>query len=154
MKVSENTAVSIDYTLKNDQGDVIDSSEGRQPLTYIHGTGRIISGLEEALDGKEEGEEFSVTLQPEKAYGKHDDSLILSVSRDRFENPQDIREGMQVQAQLQDGTVGVLTVKGISDDQVTLDANHPLAGETLHFDVQVTDVREATQEEIDSGQVR
>jgi FKBP-type peptidyl-prolyl cis-trans isomerase SlyD len=154
MKVSENTAVSIDYTLKNNQGSVIDSSEGKQPLTYIHGTGRIISGLEEALDGKEEGEEFSVTLEPEKAYGTHDDSLILSVSRERFENPQDIREGMQVQAQLQDGTVGVLTVKGVSDDQVTLDANHPLAGETLHFDVQVTGVREATQEELDSGQVR
>ena len=154
MKVSENTAVSIDYTLKNDQGAVIDSSEGKQPLTYIHGTGRIISGLEEALNGKEEGEEFTVTLEPEKAYGKHDDSLILTVSRDRFQNPEDIREGMQVQAQLENGSVGILTVRGVSDDQVTLDANHPLAGETLHFDVQVKDVREATQKEIDSGQVQ
>lgn len=153
MKVAENTAVSIDYTLKNDQGAVIDSSEGKDPLTYVHGTGRIIPGLEEALDGKEEGEEFSVTLKPEKGYGKHDDSLILTVARERFQNPDDISEGMQVQAQLQDGSVGVLTIKGIADDQVTLDANHPLAGETLHFDVLVTGVRQATQEEIDAGRI-
>ncbi len=154
MKVVENTAVSIDYTLKNDRGSVIDSSEGKEPLTFIQGAGRIISGLEDALEGKEEGEAFSITIEPEKAYGKHDGSLILSVSRDRFQNPDDIGEGMQVQAQLQDGSVGVLTVREVSDDQVTLDANHPLAGETLHFDVQVKDVREATQEEIDAGQAQ
>lgn len=154
MKVVGNTAVSIDYTLKNDRGSVIDSSEGKEPLTFIQGAGRIISGLEDALEGKEEGEAFTVTIEPEKAYGKHDDSLILSVSRDRFQNPDDIGEGMQVQAQLQDGSVGILTVREVSDDQVTLDANHPLAGETLHFDVQVKDVREATQEEIDAGQAQ
>lgn len=151
MKIEKDAKVRIDYTLKNDAGEVLDTSDGREPLAFLQGNGQIIPGLESALEGKEAGESFSVSITPEDGYGSYDEELVFDVPKDRFQGQDGIETGMQVQAQLQDGSTQVLTVRAIADDQVTLDANHPLAGETLHFDVKIAEVSEATKEELDHG---
>lgn len=153
MKIETNKVVSIDYTLKNDQGKVLDSSEGNEPLSFIYGNGNIISGLESALEGKSSGDELSVSIEPKDAYGEYDDTKMFEVGKEQFQDPTKVQEGMQVQGQTADGQVQIFTIKTIGEEKVTLDANHPLAGETLHFDVAVTDVRDATQEELDHGHV-
>jgi FKBP-type peptidyl-prolyl cis-trans isomerase SlyD len=153
MQIEPQKVVSIDYTLKDDDGNVIDSSEGAQPLSFIFGIGTIIPGLEKALEGKAKGDELSVTLEPEEGYGSYDESLIIQVTKDKFQDPDNVEEGMQVQAQSQDGNTQILTVKSVEGEQVTLDANHPLAGQRLSFDVEVADVREASQDELDHGHV-
>ena len=153
MQVEPQKVVSIDYTLKDDNGNVLDSSQGSEPLSFIYGTGSIIPGLEKALEGKATGDEVSVTVEPEEGYGQYDDSLIIQVTKDKFQDPDNVQEGMQVQAQSQDGNVQILTVKSIDGEQVTLDANHPLAGQRLNFDVEVAEVREPTQEELDHGHI-
>ena len=153
MQVEPQKVVSIDYTLKDDSGNVLDSSQGSEPLSFIYGTGSIIPGLEKALEGKATGDEVSVTVEPEEGYGQYDDSLIIQVTKDKFQDPDNVQEGMQVQAQSQDGNVQILTVKSIDGEQVTLDANHPLAGQRLNFDVEVAEVREPTQEELDHGHI-
>ncbi|MDY7029399.1 MAG: peptidylprolyl isomerase, partial [Spirochaetota bacterium] len=145
--------VSIDYTLKDDQGTVIDTSNERGPLSFIFGSGTIIPGLENELEGREKGDSFSVTVEPKDGYGEYDDSMMFEVGKDQFQDSSQIEEGMQVQAQNNQGQVQILTVKSIGDENVTLDANHPLAGQKLFFDVSVTDVRDATEEEIDHGHV-
>ena len=153
MQIETNKVVSIDYTLKDDDGNVLDSSQNSEPLSFIYGNGSIIPGLEKALDGKDTGDEISVTVEPEEGYGQYDDSLIIQVTKDKFQDPDNVQEGMQVQAQSQDGHMQILTVKSVDGEQVTLDANHPLAGQRLSFDVAVADVREPSQEEIDQGHV-
>ncbi len=151
MQVAEKTVVSMNYTLKDESGTVLDTSEGREPLSFIAGRGMIIPGLENALLGKEIGDEISVTVAPEEAYGEYNEEMTLQVSKDQFQGDSEITEGMQVQAHNKDGSTQILTVKEIEDDQVTLDANHPLAGQTLHFEVSIEEVREATEEELDHG---
>ena len=153
MNVTDKTVVSIDYTLKDDSGTVIDSSQNREPLAFLYGSGSIIPGLEKALSGKAPGDEVSVTVAPEEGYGEYNDELIFSVGKDRFQDASNIEIGSQVQAQTADGSVQILTIKEVADDEVTLDANHPLAGQTLHFEVAVADVREATADELDHGPV-
>ena len=150
MKVQENTVVGIHYTLKNDDGDVLDSSKDRDPLQFMQGKGNIISGLEKALDGKEEGDNVNVTLEPEDAYGPHRDELVQQIPKSAFQGVGDLQEGMRFQAQTEQGTLPI-TVINIKDDTVTVDGNHELAGERLHFDVSVESVREATEEEISHG---
>jgi FKBP-type peptidyl-prolyl cis-trans isomerase SlyD len=150
MQVSENTVVAIEYTLKNDAGDVIDSSVGHAPLTYLHGHHNIISGLENALLGKNVGDTFTVTIPPEEAYGLRDDSMTQVVPRHLFQGVDEIVPGMKFHAQAEHG-VNVVTVIEVKGDQVHLDANHELAGETLHFDVIVRAIRAATDEEIEHG---
>lgn len=151
MEIGKDKVVSIDYTLKDDQGEVLDTSQDRDPLSFIFGNGTIIKGLENALEGKETGDEVSVNIGPQDGYGEYDESLIVDVPKEKFQDPDNLQEGMQVQAQSQDGQVQILTVKEIKDETVTLDANHPLAGQNLHFDVKVAEVRDATQEELDHG---
>lgn len=151
MQIAKNTVVTIHYTLKDDEGNLVDSSEGGQPLAYLHGVGNIISGLESALEGHQEGEEVSVTIPPERGYGPHHSELIQVVPRDRFEIDEDIQVGMQFKAQTTNGT-HVVTVTQIDGNDVTIDGNHPLAGQTLNFDVAVESVREASSEEITHGQ--
>jgi FKBP-type peptidyl-prolyl cis-trans isomerase SlyD len=153
MKITTHAKVRIDYTLKNDDGEVLDTSEGREPLAFLQGAGQIITGLEQALEGREAGDRFSVSIEPALGYGEYDDDLVFEVPRERFGGEGEIAEGVQVQAEMQDGSVSVLTIVDIADDLVTLDANHPLAGETLHFDVEVAEVSEATAEEIEHGHV-
>lgn len=150
MTIANDHVVEIDYTLKDDQGKVLDTSEGKTPLAYLHGGQNIIPGLELQLDGKAEGDEFSVTLEPKDGYGERRPELINDVPRSDLANLPSIEVGMQLQAQTPQGPQ-IFTVLKVADDQVTLDANHPLAGETLHFDVKVQKVRKATEEELEHG---
>ena len=151
MKIVTNAKVKIEYTLKNDSGEILDSSEGAEPLAYIQGIGALIPGLEKALEGNEEGESISVSINPAEAYGEYDDNLVFDVPKESFKSDDPMSEGMQVQAEKKNGSLQMLTIKAVGKDTVTLDGNHPLAGETLHFDVQVAFVGEATQEELDHG---
>ncbi|MCF7928683.1 MAG: peptidylprolyl isomerase [Spirochaetales bacterium] len=153
MVIEKNKVVSIDYTVKDDNGEVIDTSEGREPLSFLFGTGSIIPGLEKELDGKEEGESVSVTVTPEEGYGTYDERLLVDVPKTSFQNPDQIQAGMQVQAQNQDGSTQVLTIKDIGEESVKLDGNHPLAGMVLSFDVDIANVREPSSEELEHGHV-
>jgi len=150
--IGKDKVVSIDYTLTNDAGDVIDSSKGREPLQYLHGHGRLIPGMEKGLEGRAVGDTFKLTLPPEEGYGKKDPNMVQAVPRSNFQGVPSIEKGMQFQARSPDGHgARVVTVVDVSADTVTVDANHPLAGETLHFDVSVKDVRDASPEEIAHG---
>jgi len=152
MQISKHKAVAIEYTLTNDAGEVLDSSEGQDPLTYLHGVGNLIPGLEEALEGKTSGAELKVTITPDKAYGERIDQLVQKVPRDRFEDSDSLQIGMHFHASHDQGET-MVTITELTDEEVTVDGNHPLAGQTLHFDVKVADVRDATEEEIDHGHV-
>jgi FKBP-type peptidyl-prolyl cis-trans isomerase SlyD len=150
--IAKDKVVSIDYTLTNDAGDVLDSSKGREPLQYLHGHGGLIPGMEKGLEGRAVGDSFKLTLPPEEGYGKKDPNMVQAVSRSNFQGVPNIEKGMQFQARSPDGHgARVVTVIDVSDDTVTVDANHPLAGETLHFDVNVKEVRDASPEEIAHG---
>lgn len=152
MQAGENTVVLIHYTLTSDSGETLDSSEGREPLGYLHGFGNIIPGLENALVGKKAGDALKVSIPPAEAYGLREDALVQVVPRSAFGDAPDLEVGMQFQAQTPEG-VRVVTVVNVSGDDITLDGNHPLAGETLHFAVEVTEVRAATAEELQHGHV-
>ena len=152
MQVADNMAVSIHYTLTNDDGEVLDSSIGDEPLVYLHGGGNIIPGLEKALHGKVAGDKFNVRIAPEDAYGELMEEMIQVISRDMFEGIDNIEVGMQFHADVSSGS-GVVTVVSIEDDDITIDGNHPLAGLALTFDVEVIDVRAATEEEATHGHI-
>ncbi|WP_455217565.1 FKBP-type peptidyl-prolyl cis-trans isomerase [Kaarinaea lacus] len=150
--IGDNCVVSIHYTLTDDSGTVLDSSREGDPLKYLHGANNIIPGLENELRGKTTGASMQVTVAPEDAYGPHSPEAIQTVPRSAFEGVDDIQPGMQFQTEGPHG-VQIIVVTEVSDDEVTIDANHPLAGKTLHFDVCVEDVRDATAEEIAHGHV-
>jgi FKBP-type peptidyl-prolyl cis-trans isomerase SlyD len=152
MQVADNMAVSIHYTLTNDDGEVLDSSIGDEALVYIHGGENIIPGLEKALQGKIAGDKFNVRIAPEDAYGELIEEMIQVISRDMFEGIDNIEIGMQFHADVSSGS-GVVTVVNIEDDNITIDGNHPLAGLALTFDVEVIDVRAATEEEAAHGHI-
>jgi len=147
MKIEKNKWVAIHYTLKDDDGNKIDSSIGGQPLGFPQGNGYLISGLEKALEGKEEGEKFSVKIPPEEGYGIYDEALRVDVARDRFEMDGDIEIGMQFQMITPQGPAIVRVVE-LGDKFVKIDANHELAGKNLNFDVEIVEVRDATEEEL------
>ena len=152
MQVADNMAVSIHYTLTNDDGEVLDTSIGDEPLVYLHGVGNIIPGLENALHGKVAGDKFNVHIAPEDAYGELMEEMIQVIPRDMFEGIDNIEVGMQFNADVSSGS-GVVTVVNIEDDDITIDGNHPLAGLALTFDVEVIDVRVATEEEAKHGHI-
>jgi FKBP-type peptidyl-prolyl cis-trans isomerase SlyD len=152
MQVADNTAVSIHYTLTNDEGEVLDSSIGDEALVYLHGEGNIISGLEQALHGKSVGDKFNVRIAAEDAYGEIAEEMVQIISRSMFEGVDELEVGMQFQADVSHGP-GIVTITHIEGDDVTIDGNHPLAGQPLTFDVEVVAVREATAEEIEHGHV-
>lgn len=149
MQIEAQKVVSFDYELMNAEGQKIDSSEGREPLTYLHGAGAIIPGLEQALDGKSTGDHFEVTVPPTDAYGERDDRLMQSVPLEQF-GEEKVEPGMQFRSNTPSGAM-VFTVVSVDDGSATLDGNHPLAGETLQFDITVKEVREATAEELEHG---
>ncbi len=150
LTVEENRVVTFEYTLTNDAGEIIDSSANHSPLIYIQGSGQIIPGLEEEMQGKNVGDKFIANIAPENGYGPRYDELVKDIEREHLAHLDDIQVGMQLQAH--DGnSVQVLTVTSVNDKTVTLDANHPLAGETLHFDVEIIGIREATPEELEFG---
>ncbi len=151
MQVAKNTVVSIDYTLKDDNGQVIDTSQDRGPLQYLHGQGNVIPGLERALEGKSTGDQVRVSLPPTEGYGERIDELRQVVDRSNFKDVPDLQVGMQFRVLTEDDQPMVVTVVNIDGDAVTIDGNHELAGETLHFDVKIHDVRDATSEEIAQG---
>jgi len=151
MQITDNSAVSFHYTLTNSNGEQLDSSRGEEPLAYLHGAGNIIAGLEAALTGKEAGDTFNITIPPAEAYGELVPNMVQVVSKKMFEG-MDVEVGMQFHADVSHGA-GIITVTEINGDDVTIDGNHPLAGETLIFDVEVVDVRPATEEEIAHGHI-
>lgn len=150
MNIAKHTVATIHYTLTDTDGHVLDTSKGGEPLAYIHGIGAIIPGLEAALEGKAPGENLTVSIPPQAGYGERDESLIHIVSRQQFDQAEDLEVGMQFRARTDTGS-RIMTIVGIDGNQVTLDGNHPLAGETLNFDVTVVDVRQATEEELNHG---
>ena len=147
MQVASNKVVTIDYTLKDNEGNVIDQSEGGN-FSYLHGASNIIPGLENALAGKAAGDELSVSLDPEDGYGHRNESLKQVVSKDMFQTEEEIEVGKQFYAQSPDGQQLIITVVDINAQDVTIDANHPLAGVNLNFDVKILEVREASEDEI------
>lgn len=152
MQIKKNKVVAIDYTLKSDDGELIDTSEGLEPLAYLHGVGGIIPGLERVLEGKQMGDQLQVKVVPADGYGERDDALEQEVALDQFEDSENLALGMQFQVESDEGPM-VVTVIEIDDDVVTIDGNHPMAGLNLNFDVTVREVREATEEELSHGHV-
>jgi FKBP-type peptidyl-prolyl cis-trans isomerase SlyD len=150
VKAAKNHVVSIDYTLTDKDGKVLDSSQGREALEYLHGHGNIISGLEKALEGKVPGDEFTVTVPAKEAYGEYDENLVADVDRKNFPKDAEIEEGMQFQAESASGPM-IVTVKKVNKDKVTIDGNHELAGLDLTFKVNIKTVRKATDKEIEKG---
>lgn len=136
--IQNGSHVTFHYTLTVD-GEVIDSSAGREPLSYVHGQGQIIPGLEEQLAGLESGQKVSVTVEPEKAYGPSHPEAIQQVPRAAFRDPDQLRPGDMVSGQMQ-GQQFQARVTEVGQEFITLDLNHPLAGKTLHFDVEILEV--------------
>lgn len=152
MKVAENKVVQMHYTLKNDNDEVLDTSEGREPLAYIQGIGQIIPGLEKQMEGKAAGDKVVTTIAAADAYGEVNPNLVQKVSKQGFQGEEELVVGMQVEVNTNNGPA-IAMVTDIEGEDVTLDLNHPLAGMTLHFDVDVVEVREATEEELSHGHV-
>ena len=152
MKIAENKVALIDYTLRDNDGEMIDSSEGAGPLAYLHGAGNIVEGLEEALIGKKAGDKVKASIEPAKAYGERHEDMKQDVPKELFGGVENIEVGMQFQSETDEGPV-LVTVMAISEEMVTVDGNHPLAGVHLNFDVTVREVREPTAEELEHGHV-
>ena len=152
MKISKDKVVEIHYTLKDNDSNILDSSEGQPALAYIHGNGNLIPGLESALEGKKSGDKIHANIKPEDAYGLRDENLVETVSLSQFDNPNDVKEGVQFQIQTNEG-VRIATVTNVEGDNVSIDLNHPLADVELNFDVEVMSVRDASEEELEHGHV-
>lgn len=151
MVVAKDKVVAIDYTLKDSDGQILDQSDDGEPLSYLHGAGMIIEGLESALEGKVANDELQVVVEPTEGYGEFDESLRQQVPRSEFADIEDLAVGMQFRVNAEDDEFIVVTVVDVNDNEVTIDGNHQLAGVTLHFDVKVREIRDATEEEIEHG---
>lgn len=149
--VSAGRVVSMHYKLTLDDGQVVDSSEGGDPLAYLHGAGNIVPGLEAEIDGKAVGDDFEVKVTPEQGYGVRQDEAVQTVERGAFPPDANLEVGMSFQAMDQDQNPIMGTIQAVVGDQVTVDFNHPLAGHNLNFSIQVTEVRDATPEEKEHG---
>jgi FKBP-type peptidyl-prolyl cis-trans isomerase SlyD len=153
MSISHHKVVTIHYKVADSVNEeVIDSSEGGEPMTYLHGAQNIIPGLERALEGKAVGDELEVVIEAADAYGEHSEDRVQQVPIGAFQEMEKIEPGMVVTAQTEHGQVNLMVTE-VEDDQVTVDANHPLAGKSLKFNVSVEDVREASEEELAHGHV-
>jgi FKBP-type peptidyl-prolyl cis-trans isomerase SlyD len=150
LMIGDKSVVTIHYTLTDDAGEVLDNSRDGDPMVYLHGANNIIPGLENELTGKIIGATLKVTVAPEDGYGEHSPEAIQKVPRSAFEGVEDIQPGMQFQTEGPQG-MQIIVVVEVSDEEVTVDANHPLAGKILHFDVSIEAVRDATPEELDHG---
>lgn len=150
MQIADNCVVSFHYTLTNDAGEVVDSSAGREPLSYLHGLGHIVPGLENALEGRSVGDAFRVDVPAAEGYGERHDGLTQVVPKQAFQGVDALEVGMQFQARGPSGVMSVV-ITAIEGDEVTVDGNHPLAGQDLHFDVEITEVRAATADELAHG---
>ena len=152
MQIAKNKVVSIDYTLTNAKGEVLDKSSKGRPLQYIQGQGQLIPGLERVLEGKTAGDALKAQIPAKDAYGDRDEELMQIIPKDNFAEIKDLRVGMELEAESDDG-VRVITVVGIENENVVVDGNHPLAGMDLNFDVTIVGVRDATEDELGHGHV-
>jgi FKBP-type peptidyl-prolyl cis-trans isomerase SlyD len=148
MQITKGKVAAIHYTLRDNEGTIIDSSEGRDPLQYLHGAKNLIAGMEEGLEGKVKGDKFDLKIAPEKGYGHINPEMVQKVPRSAF-GDQEVKKGMQFST----NQGGVVTVTEVGLAEITVDANHPLAGVELNFAVEIIGVREATEEEIAHGHV-
>lgn len=153
MKIGKDSVVSIEYTLTDDQGTLIDTTDDNDELSFIQGRGDIFPAIERAVHGHEPGKKLTITLPPEEAFGPHQQGLVKQVPRGFFKQAKEITPGMQFKTE-KEGEEIVVTVLEADDEQVTIDANHPLAGSSLHFDLVIVGVREAIPEELQSGQIQ
>ena len=153
IKVGKDKVVLMHYTLKNDAGDVIDSSDGGDPLPFLQGHGNIIPGLESALEGSKVGDKLDVSIEPEEGYGLRIKDAIQEIPSSALQGVDEVKVGMQLQSQDKDGNAFLVSVTKIEDDKITVDGNHPLAGQTLHFSVSIESIRKAEAEELSHGHV-
>lgn len=148
--IKKDSVVTLSYSLKNNDGTELDQAGADQPLVYLHGNGQIIPGLETNLEGLNSGDKKDVSIQPEEAYGNINPSLVMEIERKNFPPDVDIQPGMQFSADMGEKQQ-IFTVLSVGENEVKIDANHPLAGETLHFSIEVLEVRDATKEELEHG---
>lgn len=153
MQVANDLVVRFDYTLTGPDGRKLDTSEGREPLAYLHGRHGIIPGLEAAMNGRNSGESFDITIPAAQAYGERDQRAVQQVPRSAFQGVADIQPGMQFQARGPQGQTSLVTVAAVTPDTITVDANHPLAGVDLTFAINIIEIRPATPEELSHGHV-
>jgi FKBP-type peptidyl-prolyl cis-trans isomerase SlyD len=151
--VAKDTVVTFHYTLTDKGGQVLDSSQGTDPLVYLHGYSQIVPGLENALVGKAAGSAFKVEVAPAEGYGDRNEQMVIALPRTQGNLPADIAVGFVVELVSPEGDEIPARVVKLTETDITLDANHPLAGETLYFDIELTNVRAATKEEIEHGHV-
>lgn len=152
MSIQKGQVVSFHYTLRDPEGVVVDSSEGANPLTYLHGQGHIIAGLESKIEGRNAGDKFDAVIDPKDAYGEPNPHLIQIVPKSGFEGDDELQVGIQVEVETEKGP-RIALVSKIEGNEVTLDMNHPLAGLQLFFQIEITDVRPATSDELAHGHV-
>jgi len=152
LKISKYKAVNVHYSLSNNEGEVLDSSEGGEPLSFIHGIGALLPSLERSLEGKPVGEKIIISIEPEDAYGLRDESLVHTVTRDAFSGVDKLEVGMCFQSSGGQEPEGII-ISRINGDQITVDSNHPLAGVVLNFDIDILSVRDATEEELKHGHI-
>jgi len=145
VEIGPNTFVKLDYNVQTTDGEQVDSSDQQGPLEFVYGEGKILPALEEELEGLKVGDEKTVTIEPEDAYGEYDENAVTTISRDKFPEEEEIKPGMEFVAQIPDKEERVVVVKDVDSDEVTIDFNHPLAGKTLKFNIFVQEVREATE---------
>ena len=150
--ITKDTAVKFNYILKDDDGKILDQSQEGQPLGYLHGHNNIIPGLEQQLEGKSAGETLTAIVEPADGYGDYQEQAVQHVPRDNFQGVEDIQPGMEFQSEA-GGQVMLVTVTDVNDKEVTVDANHPLAGKRLTFDVEIQEVRAATEDELNHGHI-
>ena len=149
--IQNGKVVDLAYTLANSSGEVLDRADSRDPFSYLHGAGQIVPGLESALEGLKIGDKKKVSVEAAEGYGEVNPDLKLTVNRSQFPKSAELEVGMQFETQSPDGHGVVFTVEALEGDKVTIDGNHPLAGQTLHFDVEVLKIRDATEEELSHG---
>lgn len=152
MTITAGKVVFFDYTLTDDDREIIDSSKGGSPLGYVQGAGQIVPGLEKAMEGKKAGDTFRVAVEATEGYGLHDEANVAVIPANQIEGVDDLEVGAQLHTDTESGEQTVLVTK-IEGNEVTIDANHPLAGLTLHFDVTIREVRDASADEISHGHI-
>jgi len=152
MQATKDRVVSIEYVLRDKQGEVIDQSQDGQPLSYLHGHQNIVPGLEQAIEGRADGDQLQATVTPDQGYGQHREELIQTVSREQFQGVESLAPGMSFHAESDAGPM-IVTITDIDSDNVTVDGNHALAGQTLYFDVTITGIRDASATELEHGHV-
>ena len=153
LEIADGRIVCLDYTLRLENDEVVDTSEEREPIEFVQGQRQIVPGLEDALYGMEVGDEKNVVVEPTEGYGERNPEANQDVPRDAFQEDVDLEAGMPIQVSDGSGRTATAFVSEVGEDSVRLDFNHPLAGETLHFDVEVVEIREATEQELAHGHV-